>query len=154
MTTQHSTPHLPVCASLPGRSNPYHLRSNVALLPTSKLYHLVATLWERSAGQFYKNVRWQQMGASTNERARTRCVEAGMEMQAIIYQRQTEDVAERQDLKRLDDLAGRLKEITNRRIERDEEENRDHELLAQIAREFTALADQLQLRETTRTTAA
>ena len=94
------------------------------------------------------------MGASTNERARTRCVEAGMEMQAIIYQRQVEDVAERQDLKRLDNLADRLKEVTARRVERDEEENRDHELLFEIAREVTALADQLQLRQAGRQSAA
>jgi len=51
MTSSHNTADLPVlCASLPGRSNPYHLRSNVALLPTSKLYHLAVLLRERSAG--------------------------------------------------------------------------------------------------------
>ena len=57
MTTQHSTPHLPIlCASLPGRSDLRHLRIVVVSLPTSKLYHLAVLLRERSARLTNKTV--------------------------------------------------------------------------------------------------
>lgn len=155
MTISHNPADLPVlCASLPGQIEPHHLRIVLTSLPTLSTLPPRVALAVNLAGQFYKNVRWQQMGASTNERARTRCVEVGMEAQTILYRRQVEDVAEHQDLARLDGLADRLKEVTARRIERDNEENRDHELLAQIAREFTSLVDQLQLRQSERQSAA
>lgn len=96
----------------------------------------------------------ENVGASGNERARARAVEAGMELQTIGFRRQLEDVAERQDLQRLDQLADRLKEVTRRRVERDAEENRDHELLVVIAQELTRLVDGLLLRESKSVSAA
>jgi len=78
----------------------------------------------------------------------------GMEMQCKLRDRLEEDIDEARDLARLDQLAGALKEVTARRIQRDDEENRDHMLLAKIARELTGLIDQLQTRETGRQSAA
>ena len=94
------------------------------------------------------------MSAGTIERTQFRAVEMGMEMQCKLRDRLEEDIDEARDLARLDQLAGALKEVTARRIQRDDEENRDHMLLAKIARELTGLIDQLQARETGRQSAA
>jgi hypothetical protein len=77
-----------------------------------------------------------------------------MDAQVILHRRQMADVIESEDLTRLAKLTSEIGDVVDRQIERDNEENRDHDLLLALLRQVTALADQLQLRETARTTAA
>ena len=97
MTTQHSTPRLPVCASLPGQIEPHHLRIVLTSLPTLSTLPPRVALAGNLAGQFYKNVRWQ-MGASSLERDHSEVVESGIELQVIGQELEPHDIAEAHEL--------------------------------------------------------
>ena len=100
MTTQHSTRHLPVCASLPGRAISHHLRFVVALLPTC--YHHNASC--HRCGKNPAELLIKMLEGAMNTLAtkdHVRAIESSMEIKVIADDLIDHDVAEKRELAEL-----------------------------------------------------